>query len=69
MDWNDLRRLYIIFGAFTAFLLSNGSIQVIGVYMTSLGDEFDVGSAMLGWICSLGFAINCMAGNTAIFIE
>ncbi|XP_072039059.1 monocarboxylate transporter 13-like [Amphiura filiformis] len=51
--------------SFLSCVLSAGSLQIIGTYMPALSDEFNVGSAVLGWICSFGYAMLCLAGPVA----
>ncbi|XP_072051820.1 monocarboxylate transporter 13-like [Amphiura filiformis] len=50
---------------FLSYVLSVGLLQIIGAYMPALSDEFNVGSAILGWICSFGNAVLCLAGPVA----
>ncbi|XP_072038211.1 monocarboxylate transporter 13-like isoform X2 [Amphiura filiformis] len=51
--------------SFLSYVLSGASVQIIGAYMPALSDEFNVGSAVLGWICSFGYAMMCLAGPVA----
>ncbi|XP_038070327.1 monocarboxylate transporter 13-like [Patiria miniata] len=65
--WSRRWGRVVVVASFMAFLFEMGSIQTHGIYMPILLEEFEVGSAELGWVTSSALAVLCLAGPFSSF--
>ncbi len=50
------------------YLLGISSLQVLGMYMTSLSEEFEASTAVLGLLCGLALSVTLVLGNHCNFL-
>ena len=63
------RRHFVVLGSFMCYFIGISSLQIIGIYMTSLSDEFNVSTAVLGLMCGFGVSLQLMLGIMFNFLS
>ena len=58
--------IIVVVASYFAFLLCVGGLQSLGIFIPAFMEQFDDGSAVLGWISSSGFAVMNLAGKVVV---